>query len=549
MATFISNGTPITSPSPQYDIPLVCNNGVLKARHQSGLPWGYTLLDYIESTGTQYIDTGVNLTSDHNIEIKFNGKNQEAFIFGGRTSSLLKSYGLYLNNVANVQPNFSFAQAPQAVANYNWLDTILKYQDKSLYWNGSSVVTYTETFSCDYPSYLFAMNNAGTAHEKKFTGKIYYTKIWNNGALVRDFIPAKDSNNVVGMYDFVSGQFFTNQGTGTFTAGSTVSDPVEIYTDGTVETINVHGKNLFDKDGVTIENGKAIGADGSISNISAVNLCASYIPVSPNTTYTFSGDVLGTSNTFFRVAQYKADRTFISRSEDSTGARSSYTFTTGADTHYIRFHYFVSANISTYQLELGSTATAEMLLKVGDYQDVQSIIDGVVTRKVGIKVLDGTENWTEVGGNASYTLSIPDMATGTTIGGNNVFGFCSHFQAVPNNSSWATYQNMVSAASASASLFFRYQNNTSTLNNFKQWLADQYAAGTPVVIIYPLATATTESVTGQTLQVQAGDNVLEITQASLSGLELEAQYQASVSLTIQEVQDANLDPNVEVTIN
>lgn len=38
------------------------------------------------------------------------------------------------------------------------------------------------------------------------------------------------------------------------------------------------------------------------------------------------------------------------------------------------------------------------------------------------------------------------------------------------------------------------------------------------------ATPTTESVAGQTLQVQDGDNVLEITQASLSGLELEAKY-------------------------
>jgi hypothetical protein len=48
--------------------------------------------------------------------------------------------------------------------------------------------------------------------------------------------------------------------------------------------------------------------------------------------------------------------------------------------------------------------------------------------------------------------------------------------------------------------------------------------------------------------VQAGDNTLEITQASLDGLELEAQYNAAVSLTIQEVEDANLDNNVTVTI-
>lgn len=63
------------------------------------------------------------------------------------------------------------------------------------------------------------------------------------------------------------------------------------------------------------------------------------------------------------------------------------------------------------------------------------------------------------------------------------------------------------------------------LTAWRQWLADQYAAGTPVILVYPLATPTTESVAGQTLQVQAGDNTLEITQASLTGLELEAEYQ------------------------
>ncbi|MBQ3990201.1 MAG: hypothetical protein II630_05110, partial [Bacteroidales bacterium] len=59
----------------------------------------------------------------------------------------------------------------------------------------------------------------------------------------------------------------------------------------------------------------------------------------------------------------------------------------------------------------------------------------------------------------------------------------------------------------------------------KQYLADQYAAGTPVIVIYPLDEPTTESVAGQTLQVTDGDNVLEITQASLSGLQLEAEYE------------------------
>jgi hypothetical protein len=63
-----------------------------------------------------------------------------------------------------------------------------------------------------------------------------------------------------------------------------------------------------------------------------------------------------------------------------------------------------------------------------------------------------------------------------------------------------------------------------------------------------LKNSTTEQVAGQYLNTVNGDNTVEITQASIGGLELEAEYRAAVELTIQEVEDANLDNNVTVTI-
>ena len=48
-----------------------------------------------------------------------------------------------------------------------------------------------------------------------------------------------------------------------------------------------------------------------------------------------------------------------------------------------------------------------------------------------------------------------------------------------------------------------YNNN---LAGFKAFLAQQYAAGTPVIIIYPLETPTTESVTGQTMTTAPVNN-------------------------------------------
>ena len=188
----------------------------------------------------------------------------------------------------------------------------------------------------------------------------------------------------------------------------------------------------------------------------------------------------------------------------------------------------------------GGTATAEMLLKVGDYEDVQEIISGAVTRNVGVKVFDGTENWTAspTGSTNRYRIQVSDAVDGSS----RSAVLSTHFVYIPAG------QSVGGTFLVNRSVYLIPNQTITTANDFKQWLADQYAAGTPVIVLYPLATPTTESVAGQALQVQDGDNTLEITQASLDGLELEAQYNAAVSLTIQEVQDANLDNNVTVTI-
>jgi hypothetical protein len=47
-------------------------------------------------------------------------------------------------------------------------------------------------------------------------------------------------------------------------------------------------------------------------------------------------------------------------------------------------------------------------------------------------------------------------------------------------------------------------------------------------VVYPLATPTTETVTGQTLHIQAGTNIVEITQASIDNLGLEVSYKGTI---------------------
>lgn len=157
------------------------------------------------------------------------------------------------------------------------------------------------------------------------------------------------------------------------------------------------------------------------------------------------------------------------------------------------------------------------------YRDEYNATTGIITRNVGIKVLDGTENWTK-SGNLFYA-DIASDALQDTHG-----CYCTHFQGIATNGS-ANYQNEIKVGTNSTSNIkwervqaYPVVDTFANATAFKNWLAAQYQSGQPVIVIYPLATATTESVTPQALTTQAGTNIVEITQASMNNLELSVTY-------------------------
>lgn len=566
-----------TVPTPDAPMDIVSNNGVLKVRHQSGLPFGYTQLEYLQSDGASYLIVPYRVNNKTVFYARYNeiqnGPQTANAVFGvtsapsstAANNGILRLTGPSFNRMGwgdtASGSMIEVVAAPKTLG--AWYEVL--YDQNKLYQGGTLYATSaTDTstvWSANYDLGIFARNSSSVTMPA--IAKI--SSVWakEDGVYKVNLVPAKrNSDNVLGMYDLVSGQFLTNQGTGDFIAGNPVSDPVVAYADGTVETINVHGKNLFDMNwllaatGWTESDGVYSGAAGNLYAL--YKLSEGGFPLSsfePNTRYTISGYMTTTGNP--RISIRYTDGTVSQFYGQGLSTKSVLTSTSGKTIERIYFDYGGASTLQMREIQFekgttatdyrpcfdGGTATAEMLLKVDDYQDVQSILDGVVTRKVGIKVFNGTENWTMTSGNISnsYGIGIIGMLVGS-----NYIRLCSHFK---QNTVYSDMANGEFFCGASTTRFNVKYDATSTEEQFKQWLADQYAAGTPVIIVYPLATPTTESVTGQTLQVTDGDNTLEITQASLSGLELEAEYQAAVSLTIQEVEDANLDNNVEVTIS
>ena len=162
------------------------------------LPAGYTKLDFIESDGTTYIDTGFK--PNNNTRVVFEGYNNSTssgWIFGAWkavNSQMFCASALSTYNICYGTKIWANATMPVGPISIDINKNAYTY-------NGVSGTLSEQTFSCDYSMYLFHINAAGTVSTGSFNGRIYSVKIYDNGTLVRDFIPAMNASGEVGLYD------------------------------------------------------------------------------------------------------------------------------------------------------------------------------------------------------------------------------------------------------------------------------------------------------------------------------------------------------------
>lgn len=185
----------------------------------SPLPSGYIELDYIESTGTQYIELDLPITKDTICRIKFNmtkdtgscimGSSPQFRFFnaydctyldwgrgtgGGRINGgSIKSGRLYYIEFGDFYVK-NLDTGENIISGESWGDTIRYYSDPIMIMNATGVVSVAK-------------------------GKVYYAQVYETGTLVLDLLPCINPDGKVGLYDLVKGKFYGNAGTGDFIAG------------------------------------------------------------------------------------------------------------------------------------------------------------------------------------------------------------------------------------------------------------------------------------------------------------------------------------------
>ena len=514
------------------------------------LPSGYTQVDYIQSSWTQYIDTGFKPNNNTRTIIDFVDNNSgTGFIFGARTGQSYKAYSFLSQNSVN----FRFDNgANQASAGSKLVGYRYKVDYNKNVCNVYEVDTGTtrtnttteETFNSGYNMYLFNNNTADKVNQYSNI-KLYSCKIYDNGTLVRNFIPCyRNSDNEIGLYDLVNNVFYTNAGIGTFAYGAVATlpnpdYPQDVHVVSGDNSIKVEGKNLFNDyettsksaDGITISNDEnGVKVNGTYTKLynrdywitdSDNSVYNNLTLLKANTQYTasvrlFSGTITDTNFRMWISSRTADDnKTFTWNFQQFNYDNNIWkvTFTTGNTDIYasgIRFGLSTTMDITfnnaifQVQIEKGSTATTYEaykgasypinlgdieLCKIGDYQDRIYKDSGkwYLNKQIGKVVLNGSETgWNyQSRGNNVYrgyiTVSNGSTSTGREIALSNYFYAKGGFDESSGN------------IFISSSQVFLYID-IATIDDFKTWLSTHNTT-----VYYVLATPTYTEITDENL--------------------------------------------------
>lgn len=210
---------------------------------------------YIESTGTQYIDTGYIANQDTRIECKYQivgYKGDYDNLFGDITNVMY-------SHIYNNEGNRGYQFARWGGKDISW-GNVLVSSDITTLDLANGKFTFTENgvvttktvnanaeFASQYSLLLFCNRYYRNVSIYDSTtcckARLYYFKIYEGEELVRDFIPAMDNNGAICLYDNVTKAYFYNQGTGEFVGNIIHSEltqgNIEIRSDSLINKFNL----------------------------------------------------------------------------------------------------------------------------------------------------------------------------------------------------------------------------------------------------------------------------------------------------------------------
>ena len=227
---------------------------------QAVLPDEYQQVEYVETTGANYFDTGVPLKSglkmvaDWVYKDSSSGNSYTGAHIGSPGNRWLvgsqrQKYYYFAVGASNVVTEFEYGN--RDIVEAYWADKASYFKVNGVLSTKNSYVSYTLAEEPDYTFYLGAVNRngAGSSIPKLI---IYAAKFYQDNVLLRDYIPCiRTSDSAIGLYDLVNKSFLLVSGSGDLLNGNNVPNPdtpieissvnktIPVSINGNITTINL----------------------------------------------------------------------------------------------------------------------------------------------------------------------------------------------------------------------------------------------------------------------------------------------------------------------
>lgn len=187
------------------------------------VPKEYEVCEYIENTSTAYIDSGFIPNQDTRVIVKYRLReyrfvNEMGWLFGIRPTYNSYNKSFYFSpssskNTKQIVFSYSESYVNQEVGLSVGVDYVADFNKNKAYLNGTLLKTFNnKKFSAGKNLYVlgakdFYYNPDGNILTFRY-GVVYYCQIYDNGVLVRDYIPVRrKSDGKYGLFDKVNKTF------------------------------------------------------------------------------------------------------------------------------------------------------------------------------------------------------------------------------------------------------------------------------------------------------------------------------------------------------
>lgn len=207
---------------------------------KNSLPSKYQKVEYIESNGTQYINTGLIGKPGYTIEttVAFTSLATGSYQYFAGYSYTGSSDRIYFIRLANTSEYLGYTYGSNNANTislslleenifYN-IKSVMKESTQELFLDRKRIGTSTYgslSYDEENPKYIYMftsqyVNGTNGGTNAKCKEAKWYDE---NDNLVRNFVPCyRKADGEIGMYDLITGKFYLNSGTGTFGKGNDI---------------------------------------------------------------------------------------------------------------------------------------------------------------------------------------------------------------------------------------------------------------------------------------------------------------------------------------